>query len=134
MSNYYPTPLDANRIVKLKRAGILNFRIAEIMKMTIEDLEKFFPVELGFTDEEDLADVAEVALNMAKSGVDSKMTQWWLAVKGGWNVNAPLPTNDQSPLMIVLADGTEFENESTKSEVIDGDFARLSDDDEDSSR
>lgn len=108
MSDYYPSPVDAKRVQKFKRAGITNIRISEILKISLEELEKSYPVELGFTDEEDLAVVADVAYAMASSGLDAGMTKWWLSVKGGWNPAAPPPPTDNAPLMIVLADGTEL--------------------------
>lgn len=121
MADYYPTPVDAVRILKFKRAGILNYRIAEIMRMTLDDLEKFYPVELGFTDEEDLAVIADVAYIMASSGQDSAMTKWWLSVKGGWNPNTPPVPTDQSPLLIVLADGSEYEGQT----IEDAEFSEV---------
>lgn len=112
MPTYYPTPIDANRVTKFKRAGIQNSRIAEILKISLEDLESSYPVELGFTDEEDLAVVADVAFTLASSGNDSSMTKWWLSVKGGWNPSTLPPPTDSTPFMIVLADGTTIENAS----------------------
>lgn len=108
MAEYCPTPIDAARVIKFKRAGVLNHRIAEILRIPLATLEATYPVEIGFTDEEDLAIVADVAFDMAKSGLDASMTKWWLSVKGGWNPNTPPPQSDQSPLLIVLADGTEL--------------------------
>jgi hypothetical protein len=121
MSDYYPTPLDSERVIKLKRAGILNHRIADILRVSLETLEKYFPVELGFTDEEDLAVVANVAFAMASSGVDANMTKWWLAVKGGWNEKAPPQSGLDSPLLIILADGTD----ASKALIEDAEFTEI---------
>lgn len=111
MTDYYPNPVDAQRVQKFKRAGVLNQRIAEILRIRLEDLEKHYPVELGFTDEEDLAEIANVAYRMAVSGEDSSMTKWWLSVKGGWNPNVAPQGPETQPLMIILADGAQIQGE-----------------------
>jgi len=120
-AEYFPCATDAQRIKRFKRAGVINSRIAEILRVSLEDLEKHYPFELGFTDEEDLATIAEVAFNLAKSGEEPSMTKWWLQIKGGWiydeNAGKGVPS---APMLIIL--DREIENDPDGF-VIDGEFS-----------
>lgn len=119
-AQYFPSATDAQRIKRFKRAGVINLRIAEILRVSLETLEEHYPFELGFTDEEDLANVADVAYKMATSGEEPQMTKWWLQVKGGWiydeNAGKGVPS---APMLIIL--DREIENDP-EGFLIDGEF------------
>lgn len=122
---YFPNNTDAQRIKRFKRANVPNERIAEIIRVDLATLEKHYPFELEFTDEEDLAVIADVAYEMAKSGEDPGMTKWWLTVKGGWvyQEGGNIP-QDHQPLLVVLADDYAEENDT-----IEGEAERIDNDD-----
>lgn len=120
-TDYFPTNCDAKRVKRFIRAGIVPEKIAVILRISMEELLLHYPIELDHTDEEDLAEVAQTAFEMATSGQDSKMTQWWLERKGGHTFNnAPTPPTLARPMTVMLANlGPD--------EIVDGEFEEVDD-------
>ncbi len=118
MAEYFPSQTDSLRVKRFKRAGVTNDKIAEILRISLQDLEKHYPFEINHTDAEDLALVADVAYKMATSGEDPGMTKWWLTVKGGWIYDDKASREPlQAPMVILLDRGVEDEPDGF---VIDG--------------
>ena len=120
---HYPNPQAARTVEMWTRAGIGPERIARRLGITIRDLEKNYPFELGFTDEESLAVVADVAYQMATSGSHPTMTKFWLETRGGWQSGFQAHLGSQAkPLQIIVdpaaAIDAEFE-EVEESNVVE---------------
>ena len=121
---YYPTSEAARTVEMWTRAGIGKERIAARLGVTVPTLEQHYPFELGYTDEESLAIVADVAFQMASSGKSPQMTKFWLETKGGWQagfMSAGGPVRKPLEIIVdpeVVAEG-EFE------EVEEADFESL---------
>lgn len=82
-NEYFPSVETAERIKSCVRAGISSEeRIAKICKITEKQLTNHYHYELGYTDDEDLAVVADVGFEMASCGKFPHMTIWWLKQKG----------------------------------------------------
>ena len=99
----------------LVRAGIETKAISNLLGISERELKDLYPYELGYTDAVDLATVADVAFNLAKSGEHPSMTKWWLTVKGGWLYMEGGPKKE--PFQILL-DADEIEDE----DITDADF------------
>lgn len=105
MDGYYANPKDAERVKSCVRAGIVDVdRISRIINVPKKAIEKFYTYELGYTDDEDLAVVADTAFDMATSGKFPHMTQFWLRVKGGsaWRDDEPPAVASNAPIVIVM--------------------------------
>lgn len=99
-TRYFPNDTDADIVKKYKRAGCTDKFIADAVGLTLKQTKENYPFEMGMTDVDDLAVVANVAYNMATSGEHPNMTKWWLTVKGGWMYAPAAPQTE--PLKIVL--------------------------------
>lgn len=89
---YFPNVETAERIKRFVRAGIRDEkRLAKMVNITQKQLVEYYQYELEYTDDEELAVVADVAYEMAISGQFPHMTQWWLKQKGPkiWHDKAP---------------------------------------------
>jgi hypothetical protein len=94
------------------RAGIGKERIAQRLGTTVRNVENCYPYELGYTDEESLAMVADVAFQMAVSGEHPTMTKFWLEVKGGWVPGMSAPgLGGKKPLQIIIDPSVAVEGE-----------------------
>lgn len=112
---YFPTPADARIVQMWTRAGIGKERIAHRLGVSVSQLENSYPFELGYTDEESLAIVADVAFQMAVSGRHPQMTKFWLEVKGGWMPgNLTGGDGGKKPLQIVVDPSVIEEAEFTE--------------------
>lgn len=113
---YYPTPEHARTVEQWTRAGIGKERIAQRIGISVNQLEASYPYELGFTNDQAVAIVADVAYQMAVSGTQPTMTKWWLEVRAGWVTGqGVLAGAGQKPLTIML----------DSDEVIEGDFEEM---------
>lgn len=122
-----PTDMDRNITLTWTRAGIAPERICKRLGCTKEQLVQAFPLELGYTDEEDLAMVAGTAFTMAISGENATMTKFWLEAKGGamWKGESSGQGSGEGPLKIVMAEGVE--QEELPNIVEDGEFTEVDD-------
>ena len=105
MSAYIPCKKDAERVKTCIRAGIVDIeRISRIVNISVRNLEANYPYELGYTNDEDLALVADTAFEMATSGKFPHMTQFWLKVKGGvaWRETETEAPSIGAPIVIVM--------------------------------
>lgn len=96
---------EAEKVKSCIRSGMKDHeRIARLIGKSVKDLERLYPVELGMTDDEDLAVVSDVAFQMAVCGRFPHMTQWWLRCRGGsvWQDKQAPETNGQSPIVVVI--------------------------------
>jgi len=101
--SYHPTPEHARTVEMWTRAGIGKERVAKRLGIPVSTLENTFPFELGFSNEEGLAIVADVAYQMAVSGQNAVMTKFWLETKGGWQAGfMGMAGKEQTPLQIIL--------------------------------
>ncbi len=115
---YYPNDKDANIVTSWTRAGIGKERIANRLGCTVNQLEKTYPFELGYTDDTSLAIVADIAYQMASSGNHPTMTKWWLEVKGGWVAGGQgVGVNERKPLQILL----------DQDEILEGEYESMED-------
>lgn len=114
----------AERIKSLVRAFIPEERIAKIVGMSLNDLKNKFPYELGYTDDEELANVADTAYMMAISGRHPDMTKYWLKIKGGvkFYENVLEVDNSKNPLMVIMADEVDEDGN-----IIEGDYENVGD-------
>jgi len=124
MRTYYPTPKDANIVQMWTRAGIGPERICKRLGVTMNQLENSFPFELGYTEEESLAVVADVAYQMAVSGSYPTMTRFWLESRGGWSNEAKKLTGTPQTPFQVLIDSSVVEGEFT--EVVSNEVVEVS--------
>lgn len=115
---YYPTPNDASIVERWTKAGIGVERIARRLGTTVKTVENTYPFELGFTQEESLAVVADVAYKMATSGKYPTMTKFWLEARGGWQTGqTAIAGGAQKPFQVILdkdAVDAEFEDITPK--------------------
>lgn len=103
--DYIANPKDAERVKNCVRAGIIDpERIGKIIQVSKKDIERCYPYELGVTDDEDLAIVANVAFDMAISGKFPHMTLFWLRQKGGpaWQENKQEAPSVAAPITIIM--------------------------------
>lgn len=109
---HYPNPQSARTVEMWTRAGIGPERVARRLGITVKELERNYPFELGFTDEESLAVVADVAYQMAISGTSPVMTKFWLETRGGWQTGFQGHLGSQSqPLQIILDPASAIDGE-----------------------
>lgn len=119
MAHYLRTTADANLVSRWQRAGIGPERIAKRVGVTKEVLENNFPFELGYTEEESLAVVADVAFQMATSGENASMTKFWLEARGGWRPGmGDVGAGQLEPLQLVLDGEVVKEEEEAEDAVI----------------
>lgn len=105
MSIYLPSIKDAEKVKSCVRAGISDIeRVARIVGITKKQLEDNYQYELGYTDDEELAVIADVAYEMASSGKFPHMTMWWLRCKGGhqWQEKRQIELENSSPLVVII--------------------------------
>jgi len=113
-------PAIAERISKYVRAFIGVKRISVLVGIPVKKLEAMYPFELGYTDDEELACVADIAYQMASSGRYPDMTKWWLKVKGGarFNENIIDIDSEASPMVLVFGDaGGDLRDDAIEGEL-----------------
>ena len=116
---HYPTQQNARTVEMWTRAGIGPERIAARLGIPVDILRNNYPFELGFTDEESLAVVADTAYQMAICGKFPTMTRFWLEARGGWVPGRGMLAGQQAKPLQVIIDG----------DVVEGEYEEMDSDD-----
>ena len=95
------TEFQAKQVAELFALGMPIEKISKVLKVTETLLRFYYTDEVETAEALVNAEVAKTALDMAKSGRNPEMTQFWLKSRAGWM--------DKSRLEVTGADGGPVE-------------------------